>query len=259
VLFISNVRSPNLIGLLLLAVFISNGCTNREQNTLTVSVASSLSLPMQELLREFEKSSPSLKVNLNTGSSGALAQQILNGAEVDLIISAHDDWIEKLVSKQKVERVTEANFLGNRLVVIVPKNSPLKSFEDFKTADLEKFAVGAFGSVPVGEYAKIWLTKTGQLNYFQDRFVFLKNEQQVLRAVESHHAGAGVVYQSSVHQSDNIRVLYIPSSISYPRIRYSFAIQPRSPNAESVRELLTFLQSPEAKKIWQTLGFQVVE
>lgn len=240
-------------------IFAITGCTPTDTKTLTVSVASSLTVPMQEQLSLFATQHPSYKVFLNLGSSGALAQQILNGAETDLFISANQKWITKLEERGLVSPDRVLDFLGNELVVIVPQDSGPESFAAFLESESGTLAVGAFESVPVGEYTKAWLQNTNQLSRLNQRLVFLKNEQQVLHAVESQHASAGVVYRSSLNHSEKVRVLLAPSPSSYPAIRYSAGIVVGSNHTEWAHALLEFLKTPESQNIWIENGFQVVE
>ena len=65
------------------------------------------------------------------GSSGALAQQILNGAQVDIFISANHKLIDKLEKKDLVMAEQKTAFLGNELAVIVPADSSIELFESF--------------------------------------------------------------------------------------------------------------------------------
>ncbi|MCZ6675320.1 MAG: molybdate ABC transporter substrate-binding protein [Verrucomicrobia bacterium] len=234
------------------------GCSPKE-TSLLVSAASSLTMPLQDQLNLHLSQSPAYRIRVNFGSSGALAQQIINGASVDLFLSANNKWIDEQDKRGLLLENGRSSFLGNFLVVITPKASTLTSFEAFLNNASKDLAVGTFESVPVGEYAHAWLENEGYLNRLENRLVFLKNEQQVLRAVENHHLEAGIIYQSSLTLSDKVRVLLIPDQDKYPRIRYTFAIPKSTRHEAEARNFLALLQSSEAKKIWVDNDFQVVD
>ncbi|MCB1121927.1 MAG: molybdate ABC transporter substrate-binding protein [Verrucomicrobiae bacterium] len=234
------------------------GCSNPDNQTVTLSVASSLAVPVQEIVDSFSEKNPEIQVLVNTGSSGALARQILHGAKVDIFLSANDRWIQKLEEAGLASSRPEMAFLGNELAVIVPDESPSESL-DALVGGKGKVAVGDFGAVPAGEYTKAWLESAGLYSQLADRLVFFKNEQQVLRAVESRHAAAGVVYLSSLNLSNKVQLLYQPPLESYPVIRYRFAEILQSEKNPFVPTMLEFLRNAEAKKIWRAYGFQVVE
>ena len=69
---------------------------------LTVSAAASLTKAFQEIGTQFEKLNPDTKVKFNFGASGALLQQIINGAPVDVFASADTDTMDKAVAKAVV-------------------------------------------------------------------------------------------------------------------------------------------------------------
>ena len=66
---------------------------------LTVSAAASLTQAFQEIGTQFESQNPETKVKFNFGASGALMQQIANGAPVDVFASADTDTMDKAVDK----------------------------------------------------------------------------------------------------------------------------------------------------------------
>ena len=51
---------------------------------------------------------------------------------------------------------TRENLVGDRLVLIVPKTSPLElhSFKELTNSNVIRFGMGAPDTVPVGEYGK---------------------------------------------------------------------------------------------------------
>ena len=65
---------------------------------LTVSAAASLTQAFQEIGAQFETQNPGTKIKFNFGASGALMQQIANGAPVDVFASADTDTMNKAVA-----------------------------------------------------------------------------------------------------------------------------------------------------------------
>ena len=87
---------------------------------ITVSVAASLRDIVTALADDFRKIHSKVEITINAGSSGVLAQQIEQGAPVDVFVSAGRLEVDRLVEKKLVagKPVTVAR---NRLVVIVPR------------------------------------------------------------------------------------------------------------------------------------------
>jgi len=235
--------------------FILGGCKAGSKDRLIIGGASSLTRSLQKQLENIGDP----HIQLHTASSGALAQQIINGAQLDIFISASDRWTKELIERGLIEEAYTQSTLGNQLVVVVPIASPLQSLEDLIAENDQALAVGNFESVPVGEYTEQWLASIQLLDSVKPRLVFLKNEQQVLRAVENNHASAGIIYQSSLKQSENIRAIHVPKSTTYSEIRYYFSITNNSTHKQKALELIDKLKSETARKIWLEEGFTLSE
>lgn len=88
-----------LVGLLVACGNQENEGTANEPVELTISAAASLQDALEELKTTYEKEHDSVKILYNFGGSGALQQQILQGAPVDLFFSAAEDKFDALVKR----------------------------------------------------------------------------------------------------------------------------------------------------------------
>src|SRR5689334_3113000 len=108
-----------LIYSMLLLVLVLSGCSANEQTKkpeeknqkvsekkveLTISAAASLQEALNEIKATFEKEHSNVKVNYSFGASGALGQQISQGAPVDLFFSAAEDKFDKLVQDGRIDK-----------------------------------------------------------------------------------------------------------------------------------------------------------
>jgi molybdate transport system substrate-binding protein len=241
------------------AVSLLFGCSQQQGSPLTVSVASSLTVPIRKQLEAYATLPESSDITINIGSSGALAQQIINGARVDLFISANQKWIHVLQERALMIEPTDIPFLGNEIVLIQSSDSSMVSIDDLLAINDYKLAIGSPESVPIGEYAIEWLENTGLLRTVEKHMVYLKDEQQVLRAVALKHADAGFVYRSSLLQSNAVDILEVPDPESYPKVQYFAGVLKSSTRSKETQAFLNFLKGPQGKKIWRDLGFQVVD
>ena len=101
------------ISMMIFGLFVS-GCSNKQANKpvdqkqetsqkkveLTISAAASLQDALNDIKTNFEKTHSNVKINYNFGASGALQQQISNGAPVDLFFSAAQDKFNNLIHLQ---------------------------------------------------------------------------------------------------------------------------------------------------------------
>ncbi len=230
-----------------------------ENIQLTVSAAASLQEALGEITPLYRKSKSNLAIRHNFGSSGDLQQQIINGAPVDIFISAAAKQMDELQKKDLIIADTRRNLLSNRLVLIVPADkSDTQTLKDLTNANIVRIAIGDPRSVPAGQYAAQALTKLELLQDVQSKFVLGNNVRQVLQFVESGNAQAGIVYATDAKTSSKVKVVQIVDAKLHQPIVYPIAILQRSPDQQSAKSYLEFLSSEPAKTIFEKYGFSAL-
>src|SRR3954471_21732107 len=92
--------------------------------TLTVAAAASLREVVMELDSVYGAEHPEVAVRATFGASGALRQQIEQGAPVDVFISASERQVDELQRAGVVDARSRRVLAGNELVLIVPASGP---------------------------------------------------------------------------------------------------------------------------------------
>lgn len=235
--------------------------TTAQTNTILVSAAASLKDSLEAINPGFEKANPSIKVSYNFGASGALQQQIEQGAPADVFISAATKQVDALAQKGLIDKSTRRNLLNNRLVLIVPSNSTLKiiDFRSLTSNDVRKIAVGEPRSVPVGQYSEEVFTKLGILEQVKPKLVYANSVRSVLAAVESGNADAGIVYATDAKISDKVKVVATAASNLHSPIVYPIAVVAASRNPKAAKTYLQYLSSASAKTIFEKFGFGIAK
>ncbi|RWZ54765.1 molybdate ABC transporter substrate-binding protein [Halobacillus fulvus] len=255
-----NLRDVRVKKILLLVIFLTlTGCSqaSSENSTITISAAASLTDALDPIVELYEKEHD-ITIKRNVAGSGKLAQQIEQGAPVDLFLSANQKWMDRLEDNGWIDPSTRVTFAENQLVVIRKKGDhPPFSLEHL--ADLEassKIALGEPESVPVGSYTKQAL-KTIQLwGKISEHRVFASDVRQVLAYVESGNAEYGFVYKSDTYISDQVEIAAAIDSSFHAPIVYPGAVVTDSPNQAEARDFLEFLQSPEVREMLHDYGFK---
>jgi molybdate transport system substrate-binding protein len=227
---------------------------------LIVSAASSLKDALQDLKPSYQKVHPGITLRFNFASSGALQQQIEQGAPVDIFISAAAKQINILQKKNLILRETKRDLLTNQLVLITPVQlSAIKTVQDLEKTAVKRIAIGDPRSVPVGQYAAETLQKEKLAELLQPKLVLANNVRQVLQFVESGNAQAGMVYYTDAKNARQIKIVQrIPDSLHEP-IVYPIAVVKNSKNSEAAKKFIQFLSSPEANKIFvNKYGFRTL-
>jgi molybdate transport system substrate-binding protein len=185
------------------------GGGSEREATLTVSVAASLKDVVGALADDFRALHPRVQIAINSGSSGMLAQQIEQGAPVDVFVSAGRLEIDRLVQKGLVAG-TPATLARNRLVVVVPRGSTWqgKPPRDVLTsADVHRVASGDPNTVPFGRYTKEALTKAALWDAVRPKMIFAMDVRQALTYAEQRDVDAAIVYATDGVSADGLVVL----------------------------------------------------
>ncbi len=230
---------------------------------LTIFAASSLTDAMRELagLWAARGNAPP---RLVFAASSTLARQIEQGAPADLFLSADEAWMDYLVPRDGIQPASRVNALGNRLVLIAPKDTPgsldMPLTRDAILARLGptgRIASGDPSNVPVGIYAEEALRSLGLWDELAPRLARAQNVRAALLLVERGEAPLGIVYTTDAASSGAVQMLVGFQPGLHKPIAYPFAIT-RTARPEATA-LLAFLTGPEAAPVYRRLGFLVRE
>lgn len=184
-------------------------------DTIAVSAAASLTNAYTEIGKAFEAKNPEHKVEFNFGASGTLLQQILQGAPVDVFASADQATMDKAVAEGMIKKDTRVDFIGNGLVLIVPKDSKLSfdSLEQLTADSVEHIAMGNPDTTPNARYARAALQKEGLWEKVEPKLVLASNVRQSLSYVSRGEVEAGFVFSTDAKQDeDKVKVeLVVPT------------------------------------------------
>ncbi|GAX34662.1 molybdate ABC transporter substrate-binding protein [Nodularia sp. NIES-3585] len=225
---------------------------------LLVSAAASMKDALEEIQPIYQQSQPNVNIRYNFGSSGALQQQIEQGAPADIFISAARRQVDALEQKGLLVPGTRSNLANNRLVLIVPNNTTgINSFFNLADARIRRIAVGEPRSVPAGQYADQVFKKLGIFEQIKSKLVLANNVRQVLAAVESGNADAGLVYATDAKISNKVKVIVAADEKYHSAIVYPMAVIKSSKNIPAAKEFVEFLASNQAKAVLKKYGFIV--
>lgn len=228
---------------------------------LTISAAASLKEALDEAKALYNAEKPNAALTISYGGSGALQQQIEQGAPVDLFISAAQSNMNALKEKGLLTDSTIKNMLQNKLVLIVPADSKanLTSITDVTKADVKKLALGEPTTVPAGKYATQVYTYYNLIDSLKEKIVYAKDVREVLTWVESGNADAGLVYSTDAKVGgDKIKIVATAAEGSHDPIMYPAAVIKASKHAVAAQDFLNFLTTDTAKAIFVKYGFSVM-
>jgi molybdate transport system substrate-binding protein len=229
-----------------------------QDNSIIVFAAASMKNALDDIDAAFTKAN-GIQVKASLAASSALAKQIEQGAPADVFASADLDWMDYLDKKNLIKKDTRVNLLGNKLVLIAPKDSKLdkvkidQGFDIAKLAGDGRIAVADVRAVPAGKYAKAALEKLGLWAAVEPKLASTENVRAALALVGRGEAPLGIVYETDAKIEKNVKIVgYFPES-SYPTITYPVALTATA--KPGAAQYLNHLRSNLAKAVFETYGF----
>ncbi len=241
---------------LLLGSFLPVNANAADKTVIRVSAAVSLKNVLSALKQSYEKSTPNVELVINYGSSGLLQKQIVEGAPVDIFLSAGKKQMDELEEKGLLLSGTRTNLLGNELVLIVSKEkkSQIISFADL-AIKAQSLSIGQPETVPAGKYAKETLTNLKLWDQLKQRTMFAKDVRQVLAYVESGNVDAGLVYQTDTVALKSGSVVSAAPAGSHTAIVFPVAILKEAKNRAAAEKFMIYLKSATAAKVFEKYKF----
>jgi len=228
----------------------------KEKVEVTMSAAASLQDALTKMEKLYEKEHTNVDLKFNFGASGALKQQIEQGAPVDLFFSAAEDKFDELVQKGEINKSQGVDLIGNKLVLVVPKETTksIKDFVDLSTK-ADKIALGTPASVPAGSYGKQTLEKLNIWNAVKNKVIYTKDVRQVLSYVETGNVDAGIVYKTDALISDKVKIVATADEKTHDPITYPVGVIKDTKHPKEAQEFYLYLQGKEALTILKEYGF----
>ena len=241
---------------------------------LIVFAAASMTETMNQIAELYKAKAPNVTLTYNFDSSGTLKTQIQEGAECDLFISAGQKQMNQLditadseVNTDKLDFVLEGtriNLLENRVTLCVPEGNPkdIKSFDDLADKLKEGSVLMAMGNsdVPVGQYTQKILAFYGldEEKLAKDGVItYGTNVKEVTTQVTEASVDCGVVYCTDAFSAGLTPVDYATKEMC-GQVIYPAAVLNISKNQEAAKEFLAYLQTDEAMKVFEAVGFASV-
>jgi len=222
---------------------------------LHVAAAASLSPAFTELCRLYEQETGK-QILLTFSSTGALSEQIRNGAPFDIFASADREHLDQLVNEGYLLKQSETLFAFGSLILLVSPDyqGSITSLSDLQLADVRRIAIANPEVAPYGKAARQVLLDANLWEVLDPKIVLGETVQQAYIFVTSGNAEAGIVARS-VPSAVSASSQFIQLT-SQETPEHWAAILDRSELIPEAEGFLRFLQSPAARQVFDRYGFQ---
>jgi molybdate transport system substrate-binding protein len=252
-------RIAGFAGAVLLASSIGQSPARAQGGDVVVFAAASLKNALDAVNAQWQKETGK-KATLSYAASSALARQIEQGAPAQMFISADLDWMDYVAQKNLIRPDTRSNLLGNRIVLIAPKDKaqPVEIKAGFDLAKVlgdGRLAMANVDAVPAGKYGKAALEKLGV--WANVKVAQAENVRAALLLVSRGEAPAGIVYQTDAAADANVRIIGVFPEDTHPRIIYPIALTANATHPDAAA-FLAYIKSTKAKPLFEAQGFTVL-
>lgn len=246
------------------ALLLTTSATAQENLTkepFVVFAAASLKNALDDITAAWQRET-GYTAKVSYAASSALAKQLEQDAPAQIFISADLDWMDYVAGKGLIKPESRVDLLGNRLVLIAPKEqaTPIELKQGTDLAKLlgeGRLAMGNVDAVPAGKYGKAALQKLGIWDGVSTRIAQAESVRAALLLVSRGEAPLGVVYQTDAAADPNVKIVGTFPADSHPPIIYPVALTLKA-NAAAA-SFLTYLRSPKAVPAFEAQGFTVLK
>lgn len=254
-------RRPSWLNLVCcLAMWIVAASAHADQAAPAVAAAADLKFALPEIARAFEREG-GRKLRLSFGSSGMLAQQIMQGAPFELFFSADESYVAMLQRNGRGEDGGRPYALG-RIALFIPNGSPVhadRNLRDLTAAvrdgRLKRLAIANPEHAPYGRAAREALQHLGIWEALGDKLVLGENAAQAAQFAASGSAQAGIIPLSLTRATDLATrgaFVTLPEAWHAPLRQRMVLVKGAG---DTARQFQAFMQTPAARAILERHGF----
>lgn len=220
-----------------------------------VAAASDLAGAMPELAAAFEAGS-GVRVVATLGSSGQLAEQTLQGAPVDVFLSADRASVDRLEQAGRLEAGTRAVYAHGVLVLLAGRvtDAP-SSVEALAGGQYARIALANPEHAPYGTAARQALASAGIHDCVQHRLILAENVRQAVQFAETRSVDVSVAALSLMDSTRHVWTR-VPPALHEPLAQTAAVIADR-PHTDAARAFVAFLTGPTGREILGRYRFEL--
>lgn len=197
-------------------------------------------------------------VTLVAGASGTLAEQLRQGAPLDLIISADSHYTSVLTADGLLDPASAGVLAWGELVAVTNLDSPADTAASLLRSNaVQHVALANPDLAPYGAAAKQYMEDQGLWEEAAERAVYGENVAQVFQFVASGNAELGFVPRSLLAASNaqGVRALAALPPEASASLQVTAGVSAGSGSAEMAGRFIASMSGPEALESWRRFGY----
>ena len=225
-----------------------------QAQTVKVAAAANLRFVFDEISASYKKANPRADIAATFGSTGALSQQIVNGADFNVFMAADDVVPAKLKSQGFVSGEVKTYAFG-KLVLWSNTIDVSKGLSVLTDPSVKRIAIAKPDLAPYGDRAIECLNSAGLFEKVKDKIVYADNISQTAQFAQTGNAEVGFLAYSLTLTPEMKGSDFVIDSGSYKPVAQAMAIiKGWKANQEAVR-FMKYVLSSECKPIFEKYGY----
>lgn len=227
-----------------------------QSQTVKVAAAANLRLVLNEIKAKYELKNPKSKIIINLGASGALVQQITNGADFDLFMAADKEYPDKLKAKGIVTGKVQTYAFG-KLVIWSNTIDMSKGLNCFTNNAVKRIAIAKPDVAPYGARAVECLKYYKLFDKVKNKIVYADNIAQVAQFAQTGNAEIGFLALSLAMAPEMKGSYFVLNTKSYKPIEQAMVLIKSWKSNPEAAKFMKFVLSNQCKPIFEKYGFLV--
>lgn len=239
-------------------VFIMFACQTHKDEKITVAVAANMQYTIKELIKAYNQQH-SATIQVVSGSSGKLTQQILHGAPYDIFVSA--DTLYPQILDQQGFTLGKPKVYAQGVLVLWSMQTDYHldaAGAIFSDQRIKHIAIANPQTAPYGQAAIAWMKSNKLYQGNEKKIVIGENISQASQFIASGNAELGFTAKSIVLSRPLKNTGKWIELEGYPAIAQAAVQLKHAESSSTVAEsFFNFLYSDTAKKIFKQSGYLV--
>jgi len=227
-----------------------------QAQTVKIEAAANLRFVLEEIKDSYKKVNPQADIAVNFGSTGALYQQIINGADFNLFMAADNEVPVKLKNQGLVSGEVKTYAFG-KLVLWSNTVDVSKGLEVLTDPAVKRIAIAKPDLAPYGDRAIECLNSTGLFEKVKDKIVYADNISQTAQFAQTGNAEVGFLAYSLTLSPEMKGSVFLIDPKYYKPVAQAMAVIKGWKACPEAIKFMKYVLSPECKPIFEKFGYIV--
>ena len=231
-------------------------CSVAHAQTLKIAAAANLRYVLEEIKTSYLLAHPGASVVVNFSSSGALIQQIINGADYDLFMSADNTFPVKLKEQGAASGEIKTYALG-KLVLWSNTLDLSKGLAVLATPTVKRIAIAKPELATYGDRAIQCLKSAGLYDKVKDKIVYADNISQTAQFAQTGNADVAFLALSLTLTPEMKGSVYTVDPKSYQTVEQTMVLVKKWKANPSAPLFMKFVLGDVCKSLFEKYGYVV--